>query len=111
MNGLDFVFLRGRNGYAEYTMRLCKALAIQTGREYFVDARELHRRMISGGVAVGFVPEGFADMYRNDPSIRLMPIHDRRFSRKMMICFKREKRLSPLAREFRDFALEYFKLG
>lgn len=111
LGGLSFVFLRDKaNAHAEFTLRLCMALNIRAGAEYFVDSRELHRQMVASGIAAGFVPEGEAQQYRSDPGIRLLPIHDERFSRELMICFKREKHLSELAKSFKDFAIEYFKL-
>ena len=34
----------------------------------------------------------------------------RELHRQMMVCFRREKHLSSLAREFREFAMDYFGL-
>ncbi len=110
LDGQDMVFLREGRAYVEYPFRVCSALAVRFRSQCYVDTRELHRQLIASGVCVGFVPESGAALYRADPSLRLIPVQDQRFTRQMMLCFRREKHLSALAREFRDFALEYFGL-
>jgi DNA-binding transcriptional LysR family regulator len=76
----------------------------------FVDSRDLHRQMISNGIACGFVPEGNAEIYRNDSRIKLLHLTDDRFSRQMKACFKREKHLSVLGGAFRQSMIDYFNL-
>ncbi len=105
----DIVFLRDRE-YAEFPFRICAALSLTFGTQCFADTREIHRQMIAAGLCVGFVPVSCAPLYRGDGKIRLIPIHDQRFSRQMMVCFRREKYLSPMAKDFRDFVLEYFSV-
>ena len=105
LSGRDLVFLRtGRDGL-ETPYELCTALALQFGSQCFADSRELHRQIVSSGIAAGFVPEGEAEPYRSDPAVRLLPITDNRFSRELMICFRRDKHLSDRAREFKEFAI------
>ena len=110
LDGLELVFLREGRSFVEHPFRVCSALAVQFGPQCYVDSRELHRQMIASGVCAGFVPESGAAFYRDDTSLRLIPIPDRRFTRQMMVCFRREKHLSALARDFRDFAMDYFRL-
>lgn len=110
LSGEHVVFLRKGRTFVEFPSRICSALEVGFASRCYVDARELHRQMISSGYCVGFVPESGADFYRLDRELRLIPIQDRRFSRQMMVCFRREKRLSNLARDFRDFAVDYFGL-
>ena len=110
LNGKDFVFLRyGERDY-EFPLEICHGLAVSPNSENYTDSRTLHRQMISSGIAIGFVPESSGDLYRNDPALRLLPLMQKKFSRQMMICFKKEKHLSPLADEFRRFILDYFNL-
>ncbi len=47
--------------------------------------------------------------YRGE-AVRLLPILDRHFARPVRICFRRDKHLTPLAREFRDFTIAYLDL-
>lgn len=108
LEGQSLVFLREGRTFVEHPFRICGALAVRFGSLCYVDSRELHRDLIASGVCVGFVPESGAALYRENPALRLIPIEDRRFTRQMMICFRREKHLSGLAKAFRDFALEYF---
>lgn len=110
LDGQDFVFLRSGKSYIEYPFRICTALAVRFGSQCHVDSRELHQQMIGAGIAIGFVPEDVAALYQNNRGIRLIPIQDQRFSRTMMICFRREKHLSVLAKSFRDFAIRFFRL-
>lgn len=110
LEGQSLVFLRDGRTFVEHPFRVCGALAVRFGSLCYVDSRELHRELIASGVCMGFVPESGAAFYRADPALRLIPIQDRRFTRQMMICFRREKHLSGLARAFRDFALDYFGL-
>ena len=76
----------------------------------YVDSRDLHRQIISNGIACGFVPEGCAEIYRNDSRIKLLHLTDDRFSRQMKTCFKREKHLSVLGGAFRQSMIDYFNL-
>ena len=75
------------------------------------DDREQHRQLIAAGLALGFVPEGCAERYRADRHIRLVRLSNAKFSRRMMVCFKRTKHLTALGRTFRSFVLDYFSLS
>lgn len=110
LEGQSVVFLRAGRSFVEYPFRVCSALAVRFGAQCYVDTRELHRQMIASGVCVGFVSDSAAEFYRGDRELRLLPIRDSRFERQLMVCFRREKHLSTLARGFRDFAMEYFQL-
>lgn len=111
LDGQDVVFLRDGKTFVEYAFRVCSALTVRFRSQCYVDTRELHRQLIASGMCVGFVPESGAAPYRGDPALRLIPVQDQRFTRQMMICFRREKHLSALACEFKAFALRYFGLG
>lgn len=110
MKNRDFVFLKRGEKHIEFPYRICTSLAIPMNSQNFADSRGAHRRFISTNMAVGFVPEGEAQAYTLDKKIRLLPILDKRFARPMMICFKREKRLSDKALEFRDFLIREMHL-
>ena len=109
MNGLPMVFLNHRLAY-EYPYHVCLAQTVKMSSVNFVDSRDLHRQMISNGIACGFVPEGCAEIYRNDSRIKLLHLTDDRFSRQMKVCFKREKHLSVLGGAFRKSMIDYFNL-
>ena len=111
LDGQDFVFLRSSKTTMEYPFTICMATAISFNSQCFVDSREMHQQMISSGMAVGFVTEEEAVFYQNAPHVRLIPIQDQRFSRQMMLCFRRDKHLSSTARDFRDFVIDYFSLN
>jgi len=110
MDGERYVFLRHDSGRVEYPFKVCNALAIQMESCNFVSNRELHRQMISTGIAVGFVPEELAEMYRQNGVIRLLPLMDQRFTRAVKVCFKREKHLADLALLFKNYMIRYFSL-
>ena len=109
MNGLPMVFLNHKLAY-EYPYHVCLAQTVKMSSVNFVDSRDLHRQMISNGIACGFVPEGSAESYRNDSRIKLLHLTDDRFSRQMKACFKREKHLSALGAAFRKAMTDYFNL-
>ena len=109
MDGLPFVFLRHKTEY-EYPFHVCLAQNVAMERLNCVDARDHHRQMIANGIAVGFVPEGSAEMYRQDKRIKLLHLTDDRFARAMKVCFKREKHLSAMAGAFKDYFMGYFNL-
>ena len=110
LNGRDYVFLRyGDVGY-EFPMEICDALAVQFNSVSYVDSRSMHREMIASGLAVGFIPESVMDIYKNDTKIRTLILMNPKFTRQMMICFRKEKHLSEMGAAFRRFALEYFGL-
>ena len=110
LEGQSLVFLRPDKEHLELPYALCTALALQLGAQCFADSREMHRQIVSSGIAAGFVPEGEAEPYRSDPNICLLPITDERFSRELMICFRRDKHLTDRAREFKEFAVSYLGL-
>ena len=107
---IDIVFLRDGRKYVEFPFQICGALALSFNTQCFADSREIHRQMIAGGLCAGFVPMSCASFYQGDPAIRLVPIHDQRFARKMMVCFRREKYLSEMAKAFRGHVLDYFNV-
>ena len=109
MSGLSMVFLRHKTEY-EYPYHVCLAQTVKMSAVNFVDSRDHHRQMISNGIACGFVPEGSAEMYRNDSRIKLLHLTDDRFTRQMKVCFKREKHLSVTGSAFRKSMIEYFNL-
>ena len=109
MDNLPMVFLRHKLEY-EYPYHVCLAQTVKMKSVNFVDSRDLHRQMITNGIACGFVPEGNAEMYRSDSRIKLLHLTDDRFTRQMMACFKREKHLSDLGGAFRKSMIEYFNL-
>lgn len=109
MNDLPMVFLNHGLAY-EYPYHVCLAQTVRMSSVNFVDSRDLHRQMISNGIACGFVPEGSAEIYRNDSRIKLLHLTDDRFSRQMKACFKREKHLSVMGGAFRKSMIEYFNL-
>lgn len=109
MDGLPMVFLNHKLEY-EYPYHVCLAQTVKMSSVNFVDSRDLHRQMISNGIACGFVPEGSAEIYRNDSRIKLLHLTDDRFSRQMKACFKREKHLSILGGAFRKSMIDYFNL-
>ena len=109
MTGLPMVFLNHKLGY-EYPYHVCLAQAVKMSSVNFVDCRDLHRQMISTGIACGFVPEGSAEIYRNDSRIKLLHLTDDRFIRQMKVSFKREKHLSTLGSAFRKSMIEYFNI-
>ena len=110
LEGLDVVFLRDGKKYVEFPFQICSALAISFRTQSFADSREIHRQMIAKGLGAGFVPMSCAYFYQGDPAIRLIPIHDKRFTRQMMVCFRREKYLSEMAKAFRDHVLSFFSV-
>ncbi len=110
LEGQDAVFLRGGRSGEEFPFQICSALALRFHSVCYADSRELHRQMIASGLCVGFVPTDCSALYLGDGAIRLIPLQDRRFTRQMMVCFRREKALSPLGRAFRDFVLNYFSV-
>ena len=109
MDGLPMLFLNHKLEY-EYPYHVCLAQTVKMSSVNFVDSRDLHRQMISNGIACGFVPEGSAEIYRNDSRIKLLHLTDDRFSRQMKACFKREKHLSILGGAFRKSMIDYFNL-
>lgn len=109
LEGQDVVFMRSGRGFEEYPYRISSALALRFHSVSYADKREYHRQMISDGLCAGFVPDGCASFYRGG-NLRLIPIQDRRFSRQMMVCFRREKTLSPYVREFRNYVFDYFSV-
>ena len=109
MDDLSFVVLRCRTEY-EYPYHICLAQNVRMAHVHCVDSRDHHLQLIANGIAAGFVPEGSADIYRNDKRIRLLYLTDDHFCRPVKACFKREKHLSAIADAFKKHFLAYFSL-
>jgi len=103
---LPFIFMSREQRFIEEPYYLCSGLNLKVKAMYFTNARQQHRQMIASGIALGFVPEGCSSFYREHPGIILKPITDKRFSRRIMVCFKRDKHLSDTAKEFMQFMME-----
>ncbi len=110
LEGEDIVFLRSGRSGEEFPFQICSALAIRFSSVCYADTRDLHRQMIADGLCVGFVPAGLSGFYKDD-AVTLIPVSDQRFTRRMMICFRREKHLTSRVREFSDFVLSWFNIG
>ncbi len=104
------VFLQGDTLEPEFPYRICTALGVDMKCVYFTDTRETHRKMIAAGAACGFVPKTEEAAYSQDKNIRLLHVLDKRFVRPMKICFLREKHLSELGMQFREYVMDYYHL-
>ena len=104
------VFMQGESFYPEFPYRVCTATGMDPGTFFFSDSRQFHRQLIAADQAAGFVPRSESAGYACDPDIRLLKILDKRFNRFMKLCFLREKHLSELGLQFRNFVFQFFKL-
>ena len=109
LNGQSFVFLKKENE-TEYPLQVCLSQNVQMGSVHYADSRELQMQMIAQGIGAGFLPEGSVRFFRLANSIQLLHLTDARFSRRMKVCFKRDKHLSELAADFKSHLLRYYKL-
>lgn len=103
LSGQSFVFMNYARIFVEEPYYYCAGMNLQIKARFMTDLREQHRMIIGSGAAMGFVPRGLRRAYELDPRIRILPIRDSRFTRKIMICFKRDKHLSPACRELKAF--------
>lgn len=105
----NFVFIRHRKEFIEQPYELCMGAGLNPRVFAFTNSADMHRQAIASGMAIGFVAEHGAAIYSHDPAIRLLRIRDARFKRTMMICFKRDKHLSPLGLDLKAYMTEAFK--
>ena len=71
----------------------------------------VRRNLVSAGVGACLVAESESGVFAGDPGIRLLRIRDADLSRRLSICFKREKLLSAAGRDFMRFVYAYFGVG
>ena len=107
--GQHFVFMNQGSIDVEEAYYLCSGMNLRVKALYMTNIREQHRLIVASGAALGFVPEGCADAYRLDPAIRVLPFEADQFKRRIMICFKRDKHISPAGKLFQVFL--YDRLG
>ena len=105
------IFLQGNEMIQEFPYRILTSAGTKILHAMFCDTKEAHYRMVSSGIACGFVSASEAFAYQNDPDITLLHVMDNRFSRPVKICFLRQKHLTPLAAAFRRFTMEYLHLN
>lgn len=98
-----FVFTRHDRDPIEQPYELCLGAGIRPRVFAFTNSTDMHRQTIASGQAIGFVPEYGSAIYYHDPAICLLRICDARFKRTMMVCFKREKHLSPIGLELKEY--------
>ena len=98
------------NGRTEFAYQFFSSISASDISFCFVNSGGAHLQMITAGLAQGFVPEEMRDMHKDD-NILLFPAPNDKYVRKMKICFKRERRLSPMAANFCAFAKDYFHLS
>lgn len=98
------------NGRTEFAYQFFSSISDPDISFCFVNSGGAHLQMITSGLAQGFVPEEMRDLHKDD-SILLFPAPNDKYVRKMKICFKRERRLSPMAASFCAFAKDYFHLS
>ena len=109
--GQPFLFLRqGRLGAAD-PYDLCAGLNLGLRTVCLTDDRDQLRQLAAAGMGLAFVPEGCAAPFRADPALTLRPILGDKFRRRLMLCFKRDKHLSPAGHALRAFVLDYFNLA
>ena len=104
-----YVFMQ-INGRTEFAYQFFSSISDPNISFCFVNSGGAHLQMITSGLAQGFVPEEMKEMHK-DGRVLLFPAPNDKFVRKMKICFKRERRLSPMAASFCAFTKEYFKLS
>ncbi len=109
LNNLDTVFLKSGDDVESVQWGL-DVLSVHPGKKYYVNNRDLHRQMIAENIAAGYILDGASRQYSSDDSLKVLPILDNRFAFSMKIVFKRATRMSAEAKEFRDFAVNYFNL-
>ena len=110
LSGQSFIFLR--NGEeTEYPLQVCLSQNVQMGSVHYVDSRELQMQMIQCGIGIGFLAEESEELFRHESAIRLLHLADTRFSRRMKVCFKRDKHLSPIAAAFKAHMIRYYDLS
>ena len=110
LDGLDYVFMKSEAGSPEFIYDTFSALTIRMHSCSFTTSRDAHRRMIASGFAVGLVSKENCEVYQKDKNISLIPLMDSRFHQQMMVCFKREKRLSELGMAFMNHFIDYYRL-
>ena len=91
--------------------RLLSQLNIPVKSVAVTDDPLVRRNLVSAGVGACLVAESESGVYAGDPKTRLLRIRDADLSRRLKICFKREKLLSAAGRDFMRFVYAYFGLG
>ncbi len=102
MEGLPMIWCEDEGREPDYAKRVCEALRIPVRTAATVSSRALQKMMIEREMGCAIIPESLGEMFREGGGIRLLPVLDGAFSRRMLVSFRREKHLSPIARKFRE---------
>ncbi len=111
LSGQSFVFMEQGRLYVEEPYYLCAGMNLQIRARFMTTLREQHQMIIASGAAIGFVPRGCVRAYELDPRICLLPVRDLRITRRIKLCFKRDKHLSVACRELKSFLIERMGLS
>ncbi len=106
----SLIWLSGSGEGADYPKRICEAMLLPIRTAAVVDSREIQRKLVEEGIGSALLPKGASQLYSGCRLIRLIPVLDRRFTRQMMICFRKEKHLSETARKYRDYLIKMFDI-
>jgi LysR family transcriptional activator of glutamate synthase operon len=101
----DFVFIRHGDEFIEMPYELCLGAAMHPRVQVFTNSQDMHRQVVAAGDALGFVAQGSAGAYFADPEICLVPLLDKGFQVRLMVCFKRDKHLSSTGKDLREYVL------
>ena len=104
----SLIWLSGSGEGADYPKRICEAMLLPIHTAAVVDSREIQKKMVEEGIGSALLPKGASQLFSGSQMIRLIPVLDRRFTRQMMICFRKEKHLSETARKYRDYLIRMF---
>jgi len=110
LSGQSFIFLRSGEE-TEYPFQVCLSQNVEMGSVHYVDSMELQMQMIMRGIGAGFIAEESELLFRHEDSISLIHLADSRFSRKMKVCFKRDKHLSDIAAAFKAHMIRFYDLS
>lgn len=108
LEGKDIVFIK-QNDRMDFAYFICKALDIRFNSVMFADSRAAQYQMIAAGLAVGIIPESSADV-SDRSKLAFIPFFNKNFSRSMLLSFRKEKHLSPIAAEFKQFLCSFLNV-
>ena len=105
----NIVFIKIERNRYEPPYYACKSAGLMTNARIITNSHIVQRELISEGGGVGFVSEGYADLYTSGGDIQLRPVSGESISQEFMIGFKRRKHLNKNGLLLVEFIADYYK--
>lgn len=105
----NFISFQSNKPFRTISYSLCKYAGFNPTIVFESDVPSIVKQLISAGLGISFIPEISWDIHEDD-SLKLLRVIDPICKRYINISWHPDNYISKYAKEFRDFAVEYYSM-